>query len=69
MTIIQHSEIACTLEYDVTKSTLQNCRKGIKAQRDMRPNGRKLTDTEESTLVEWILSIDQRGLAPAQNCC
>jgi hypothetical protein len=29
-----------------------------------KPTNCKLTDTEESVLVQWILSIDQRGLAP-----
>lgn len=33
-------------------------------RRDLVPNGRKLTTTEESTLLEWVLSMDQRGLAP-----
>jgi hypothetical protein len=32
------------------------------ARRDSKPANRKLTDTEETALVQWILSIDQRGL-------
>ena len=33
-------------------------------RRDTPPESSKLTQTEESTLVEWVLSMDQRGLAP-----
>jgi len=53
-----------TKAYDVVRSTLQNRIKGRPARRDSRPTNRKLTDMEESTLVEWILSMDQRGLSP-----
>ena len=50
--------------YDVVHSTLQRRVHGRPARRDSRPTNRKLTDMEESTLVEWILSMDQRGLSP-----
>jgi hypothetical protein len=50
--------------YDVGNSTLRRRIRGQPARRDSRPTNRKLTDTEESTLVEWILSMDQRGLSP-----
>jgi hypothetical protein len=36
-------------------------------RRDIRPASCKLTQTEESTLVQWVLSMDQRGLAPTQD--
>lgn len=55
---------AAAKSYDVLPSTLQNRINGRPAQRDSRPTNRKLTDTEESTLVQWILSMDQRGLPP-----
>ena len=48
--------------YDVAESILQGCIKGINARCDSIPINRKLTTTEESTLIDWILSIDQRGL-------
>jgi hypothetical protein len=31
---------------------------------DTRPNSHKLTQLEEDSLVQWILSIDTRGAAP-----
>ena len=31
---------------------------------DSKPTNYKLIDTKKSVLVQWILSMDQRGLAP-----
>ena len=31
---------------------------------DSRPKNLKLTPIEESTLIQWILSIEERGLLP-----
>jgi hypothetical protein len=42
--------------YDVPESTLRDRVKGIPARRDTVPNNRKLTTTEESTLIKLILS-------------
>jgi hypothetical protein len=53
--------------YDVPESTLRDRVKGIPARRDTVPNNRKLTTTEESTLIKLILSMDQRGLAPTKD--
>ena len=53
-----------TKAYDVVRSTLRNRINGCPARRDSVPTNRKLTTTEESTLVQWILSMDQRGLSP-----
>jgi hypothetical protein len=50
--------------YDVPRTTLQYRVLKHPARRDKRPTNCKLTVTEESTLVQWILSMDQRGLAP-----
>ena len=55
---------AAARAYDVPESTLRSRVKGVTTRRDSVPNSRKLTTTEESTLLEWILSMDQRGLAP-----
>jgi hypothetical protein len=57
---------AAAKAYDVPETTLRGHVKGICARRDTVPINQKLTTTEESTLVEWILSIDQRGLAPTR---
>ena len=55
---------AAARAYDVPESTLRYRIKGKLARRDTRPPNTKLTATEETTLVQWILSMDQRGLAP-----
>jgi helix-turn-helix, Psq domain len=59
-----NSLLGAAKSYDVPESTLRYRMKGNPARRDQRPPNCKLTATEESTLVQWILSMDQRGLAP-----
>ena len=58
---------ACVNAYDISDSTLRRRVKGTNARCDSVPVNRKLTQTEETTLVEWILSMDQRGLAPTSD--
>ena len=53
---------AAAKAYDVAESTLRSRVKGIISRRDIRSPNLKLTATEESTLIQWILSMDQRGL-------
>jgi hypothetical protein len=48
--------------YDIPEATLRARLKGRSARRETRPTNCKLTDTEELTLVNWILSRDERGL-------
>ena len=55
---------AAAKAYDVPYSTLYDRLHNRPARRDARPSNCKLTATEELTLVQWILSMDQRGLAP-----
>jgi hypothetical protein len=50
--------------YDVQSKTLSRRFRGQLPRCDTRPSNCKLTEMEESTLVEWILSIDKRGLSP-----
>src|SRR5437667_11080905 len=50
--------------YDVPYSTTRDRVNGHPARCDLRPANLKLTATEELTLVQWILSMDQRGLSP-----
>jgi Tc5 transposase DNA-binding domain/helix-turn-helix, Psq domain len=50
--------------YDIPNSTLYDRIRDRPTRRDTRPTNCKLTETEELTLVQWILSMDQRGLAP-----
>src|SRR5450432_2335145 len=50
--------------YDVQWKTLSRRVRGQHSRRDTRPTNCKLTATEELTLVQWILSMGQRGLPP-----
>jgi hypothetical protein len=61
------SSKACADAYDISDTTLGRRVKGIHARCDSVPINRKLTQTEEIILVEWILSMDQRGLAPTSD--
>jgi len=58
------SVTAAAKAYDVPKSTFQNRVNGVPMQINHRPPNCKLSIIEETTLVQWILSMDQRGLAP-----
>jgi hypothetical protein len=55
---------AAVAAYDVAYSTAYDRMKGRPARVDSRTTTTKLTATEESVLVQWILSMDNRGLAP-----
>jgi helix-turn-helix, Psq domain len=55
---------AAAKAYNVPESILRGRVKGLPARRDIVPTTRKLTTIEELTLVEWVLSMDRRGLAP-----
>jgi Tc5 transposase DNA-binding domain/helix-turn-helix, Psq domain len=55
---------AAAKAYDVSRSTLQYRINGHPMQYNYRSPNCKLTATEELTLVQWILSMDQRGLPP-----
>src|SRR5450432_239398 len=59
-----NSLLGAAKAYDVPESSLRYRMKGKLARRDQRPPNCKLTAIEESTLVQWILSMDERGLAP-----
>jgi hypothetical protein len=48
--------------YGVSRSTLQARLHGRVSQQEIQSANLKLTDTEEQTLVNWILSMDERGL-------
>jgi hypothetical protein len=50
--------------YEIPFSTLQARADGRTARVDKRPNRYKLTQLEEDSLVEWIISMDSRGAAP-----
>src|SRR3954469_12461411 len=48
--------------YDVSESTLRTRLQGRPSRQEYRSINHKLTATEELTLVDWILSMDERGL-------
>lgn len=50
--------------YAIPRSTLQARAEGRISRVDKRSSGHKLTQTEEDSLTEWILSMDTRGAAP-----
>jgi hypothetical protein len=50
--------------YNLIHSTLQHRVNGRLAKCNLRPTNYKLTDIEKSTLIQWILSIDQHSLSP-----
>ena len=50
--------------YDVPRTTLQRRLNGSINRAEKRTNGLKFTKEEEESLIQWILSLDQRGAAP-----
>ena len=57
---------AAAYAYDVPPSTLHDRYRGITSRSDFIHPNRKLTQTEETVLIEWILSLDTRGVPPTQ---
>jgi hypothetical protein len=52
--------------YDIPPSTLRSRVKGVSARYTIQPVNTKLSVTEETALIKWILSMDERGL-PVRN--
>lgn len=57
---------AAARSYDIPKSTLTRRYRGTPSRLDYRSTQRKLSSTEETTLIQWILSMDKRGIPPTQ---
>ena len=53
--------------YDIPRSTLQTRANGVLSIVERRLPGHKLTQYEEDSLVEWVLSLDSCGTAPRQS--
>lgn len=51
--------------FSVPEATLRRRLAGHTNRHDTRANNHKLTETEEYTLLQWILSMDSRGAAPS----
>jgi membrane-bound lytic murein transglycosylase B len=50
--------------YDVPKSTLHTRLHGTQPQLETVSVRRKLSPSEEQSLVQWILDLDRRGFPP-----
>jgi hypothetical protein len=50
--------------FNVPRSTLRDRLNGIQYRIEKRANGHRLSPTQEESLVEWILSMDSRGVPP-----
>lgn len=52
------------LIYNILRSTLHNRLNGIENRVETRAKSFKLTEIEESSLKNWIVSMDIRGMVP-----
>ena len=57
---------AAARSYDVSHITLTRRNHGTPSRSDFTSPNRKLTQTEESALIQWILSMDTRGMPPTK---
>jgi hypothetical protein len=57
---------AAARSYDISHRTLTRRYNRTLSRADFVSLHLKLTQTEEATLVQWILSIDTRGISPTQ---
>jgi hypothetical protein len=60
---VRSSRSAATI-YDADEKTLRRRRAGAIARRDCQPNSKKFIQIEGQVIVQHILDLDQRGLAP-----
>jgi transposase-like protein len=54
-------------DFDVPERTLRRRIEGVKYRVETRANNQKLTILEEETLENWIILLDERGVAPRPN--
>lgn len=50
--------------YNVSRDTLKRRRDHTQSRRDTMPNSQKLTDLEESTIIQYVLNLDARLFPP-----
>lgn len=50
--------------YNVDRSTLRHRRAGGPARCETVPNSRKLTESEEEAIVQYIIDLDARAFPP-----
>jgi hypothetical protein len=58
------SRLAAAKIYNIPESTLRARMTGRPSRRDIRANGKKLTELEEEVIVNHILDLDSRGFSP-----
>ena len=56
------SQRAASLAFDIPETTLRRRIRGVISSPQKTANCQKLSDTEESTLLAWILHMNKRGL-------
>jgi hypothetical protein len=50
--------------YNVPETTLRNRRDGAALQHDFVPESRKLTKSEETAIIQYIIDLDSRAFPP-----
>ena len=50
--------------YSINHEKLSRRRRGIQPRRDISANSRKLTNLEESVLIQYILDLSTKGFPP-----
>jgi hypothetical protein len=55
---------ALAVAYDVPESTLRTRLRGTQPRSETASVNRKLSATEEQSLIQWILELDRRGFPP-----
>jgi len=73
MSAIQKKEITNIREaarlYNIPRTTLRDRLKGRSYRAEQRANGHKLTQNEEESLVQWIISMDRPwSSSPSSSC-
>jgi hypothetical protein len=58
------SHRAAAEAFNVKRRTLSHRAQGLSFRAEAAPNSRKLTATEEQTIVQYILNLNSRGFAP-----
>ncbi len=51
--------------YNVSRTTLQRRRDNVRSRHDITPNLRKLSDLEETTIIQYILDLDAQSFPPS----
>lgn len=61
------TKAAAAAAFDILSRTVQYRLSGRKARSDITQNSQKFTGLEESSLKQWILDTDKRGLPPTHS--